>query len=184
ARGEFQRRNFALARAAAEAYLGELDADAVRAAAASTLVPGRFQEIDDDPPTVLDGAHNPGGIAALVGSLPEYAEGRPLTVVVSILDDKDAAAMLRELLPLAARLVVTRSANPRALSPGTLESLVRQLAPARPATNVVAVGEPHDALECARSLARDEGGAVLATGSIYLVADLLRPRGAARGATL
>jgi dihydrofolate synthase / folylpolyglutamate synthase len=180
ARGEFQRRNFALARAAAEAYLGELDSDAVRAAAASTLVPGRFQEIDDDPPTVLDGAHNPGGIAALVGSLPGYAAGRPLTIVVSILDDKDAAAMLRELLPYAARLVVTRSANPRALSPGTLESLARQLG----AREVLAVGEPHDALDHARALARHEAGVVLATGSIYLVADLLRPRGAARGATL
>ena len=180
ARGAFQRRNFALARAAAEAYLGELDERAVRAAAAGTLVPGRFQEIDADPPTVLDGAHNAGGIEALVGSLPDYATGRPLTVVVSILDDKDAATMLRELLPLAARLVVTRSANPRALSPGTLESLARQLG----ATEVVAVGDPHDALDRARSLASDEGGVVLATGSIYLVADLLRPRGAARGATL
>src|SRR3954471_10731493 len=97
ARGDFQRRNFALARAAAEAYLGELDEDAVRAAAAGTLVPGRFQEISTDPPTVLDAAHTPGGIEALAGSLPDYLAGRPLTAVVSILDDKDAAAMLREL---------------------------------------------------------------------------------------
>ena len=180
ARGEFQRRNFALARTAAEAYLGALDERAVRAAAAATLVPGRFQELDADPPTVLDGAHNPGGIAALVASLPAYRAGRPLTAVVAILDDKDAAAMLRELLQHAARLVVTRSANPRSLSPGTLESLARQLG----AADVVSVAEPHAALERARELARAEGGVVLATGSIYLVADLLRLPGAGRGATL
>jgi dihydrofolate synthase/folylpolyglutamate synthase len=180
ARGDFQKRNFALARAAADAYLGGLDEDAVRTAAAATLVPGRFQEVALDPPTVLDGAHNPGGIAALTASLPSYVEGRPLTAVVSILDDKDAAAMLRALLPHAVRLVVTRSANPRALSPATIESLARQLG----ATDVVAAGEPHAALELARELARDEGGVVLATGSIYLVADLLRPPGARRGATL
>jgi dihydrofolate synthase/folylpolyglutamate synthase len=180
ARGEFQKRNFALARAAADAYLGGLDEDAVRAAAAATLVPGRFQEVASGPPTVLDGAHNPGGIEALTESLPGYLEGRPLTAVVSILDDKDAAAMLRVLLPQTARLVVTRSANPRALSPATIESLARQLG----ATDVVAAGEPHAALELARELARDEGGVVLATGSIYLVADLLRPPGARRGATL
>jgi dihydrofolate synthase/folylpolyglutamate synthase len=180
ARGEFQRRNFALARTAAEAYLGRLDDDAVRAAAAATLVPGRFQELDADPPTVLDGAHNPGGIAALAGSLPAYLDNRPLTAVVAILDDKDAAAMLRELLPHAARLVVTRSANPRSLSPATLESLASQLG----ATDVVAVAEPHAALERARELARADGGVVLATGSIYLVADLVRPPGARRGATL
>src|SRR5439155_925052 len=41
ARGEFQRRNFALPRTAAEAYLGALDERAVRAAAAATPVPGR-----------------------------------------------------------------------------------------------------------------------------------------------
>jgi dihydrofolate synthase/folylpolyglutamate synthase len=143
-------------------------------------VPGRFQELDADPPTVLDGAHNPGGLAALGASLPAYLDGRPLTAVVSILDDKDAAAMLRELLPHAARLGVTRSANPRALSPATLESLARQLG----ALDVETVGDPHDALARARELARAEGGVALATGSIYLVADLLRPRGARPGATL
>jgi dihydrofolate synthase/folylpolyglutamate synthase len=180
ARGDFQRRNFALARAAAEAYLGELDEEAVRGAAAATLVPGRFEEVSTDPPTVLDGAHNPGGLAALSASLPSYLGGRPLTAVVSILDDKDAAAMLRELLPRTARLVATRSANPRALSPATLESLAHQLG----AGDVVAAGDPHAALELARELARAEGGVVLATGSIYLVADLLRAPGAGRGATL
>jgi dihydrofolate synthase/folylpolyglutamate synthase len=180
ARGDFQRRNFALARAAAAAYLGELDEEAVRGAAAGTLVPGRFQEVSTDPPTVLDGAHNPGGLEALTASLPSYLGGRPLTAVVSILDDKDTAAMLRELLPHTARLVLTRSANPRALSPATLESLARQLG----ATDVVVAAEPHAALELARERAGAEGGVVLATGSIYLVADLLREPGARRGATL
>jgi dihydrofolate synthase / folylpolyglutamate synthase len=180
ARGDFQKRNFALAAAAAREYLGELDSEAVRGAAAGTLVPGRFHELSDDPPTVLDGAHNPGGLAALTASLPGYLAGRPLTAVVAILDDKDAAAMLRELLPHTARLVVTRSGNPRALSPATLESLAHQLG----AKEVTAVGDPHAALELARNHAAAEGGVVLATGSIYLVADLLRPPGARRGATL
>ena len=63
---------------------------------------------------------------------------------------------------------------------GTLESLAHQLG----TREIVAVPEPHAALERARSLARDEGGVVLATGSIYLVADLLRAPGAPRGATL
>src|SRR5207248_2552979 len=68
ARGAYQQENFALARAAAEAYLREcaprrIDAGeierATRAAAASTEVPGRLQLIDDHPLTLLDGAHNP-----------------------------------------------------------------------------------------------------------------------------
>ncbi|MFZ0042863.1 MAG: hypothetical protein WAK93_16245, partial [Solirubrobacteraceae bacterium] len=69
--GAFQRRNFALARAAAEAYLGALDENAVLAAAAEVRIPGRLHEIAGGPRTLVDGAHNPDGMRALVQSLPE-----------------------------------------------------------------------------------------------------------------
>ncbi len=121
-------------------------------------------------PTFLDGAHNPGGIAALAETLRDELHGRPLTLVLSILDDKDAGEMLRELVPLARRVVVTRNANPRALSPATLQSLAGQLG----AQEVLAVGDPLQALARAREAAAAEGGVVLVTGSIYLIADLLR----------
>jgi dihydrofolate synthase/folylpolyglutamate synthase len=168
--GSFQRRNFACARAAAEALLGELDPAAVADAAAHTRVPGRLQIIDEEPLTLLDGAHNPDGIVALVESLAEpFAAGRtPRVAVVSILDDKDAAGMLGELAATCEALICTRSHNPRALSPGTLQSLVGQLD--GPPSEIIA--EPRKALARARELA-GASGLVLATGSIYLVADLL-----------
>jgi dihydrofolate synthase/folylpolyglutamate synthase len=180
--GSYQRRNFALARAAAEAYLGGLDEQAVRAAAASTLVPGRFQVMGGDDGravVVLDGAHNPGGMAALADALRGFLDGRRLVAAVSVLDDKDAAGMLRELLPLCDEVVFCANSNPRAMSPATLESLASQLGgpPAR------TVGDPRRALEAAREAA-GPGGVALATGSIYLIADLLRPDGAGRGSTL
>ncbi len=169
--GAFQRRNFALARAAAEAYLGELDAGAVSRAASETRVPGRLQAVDTEPLTLLDGAHNPDGIAALAESAAELADDRDrLVAVVSILDDKDAAEMLRRLIPICDALVLTSSQNPRALPPPTLESLVRQLH--GPPAEIVP--QPARALERARQLA-GPGGLVLATGSIYLIADLLAP---------
>jgi dihydrofolate synthase / folylpolyglutamate synthase len=173
AQGAHQQRNFAVARCAAEAYLGRLDDDAVRAAAASTLVPGRFQIVDESPVTVIDGAHNAAGMAALASALRTYADGRRVVACVSILDDKDAAAMLRELLPMCAEVVLTQSANPRALPAATLESLAGQLGgpPAR------TVPDPRRALAAAREAAGADGVAV-ATGSIYLIADLLRPEGA------
>src|ERR671932_160394 len=127
AQGEHQQRNFAVARAAAEAYLGRLDESAVRAAAASTLVPGRSQIVDSDPVTVIDGAHNAAGMAALASALRAFAGDRRVVACVSILDDKDAAAMLRELLPICAEVVLTQSANPRALPAATLESLAGKL---------------------------------------------------------
>jgi dihydrofolate synthase/folylpolyglutamate synthase len=126
--GAFQRRNFALARAAAEAYLGELDEAAVAAAAATVRVPGRLQIAAEDPLVLLDGAHNPEGVAALAESLPEVVgERSPLVAVISILDDKDAARMLATLLPECDAVIFTSSQNPRALPPPTLLSLAGQL---------------------------------------------------------
>lgn len=184
ARGDFQRRNFAVACAATEAHLGQLDDAAVRAAAASTVVPGRFEVVRGGgggaTEIVLDGAHNEGGIAALVETLPGFLAGRPLVAVVSILDDKDAAAMLGALLPLCAGAVFTANANPRALSPATLNSLAGQIG-APPVTRVEA--DPRRAVALAGRIAQPDG-VVLATGSIYLVADLMRPAGAGRASTL
>jgi dihydrofolate synthase/folylpolyglutamate synthase len=178
--GAYQRRNFALARTAAEAYLAELRPDAVAAAAAEVRVPGRLQAISDEPLTLLDGAHNPDGIAALLESLPEViCERRPLIAVLSILDDKDAAAMLAELAPVCDALIFTSSQNPRALPPPTLNSLASQLG--GPPSEVVP--DPRAALERGRELAGSVG-AVLATGSIYLIADLLRPPASGRASML
>jgi dihydrofolate synthase / folylpolyglutamate synthase len=183
AAGTFQRRNFALARAAAEAYLGKLDEHAVVAAAAEVRVPGRLQQIGSDPLTLLDGAHNPDGMRALAESLPELVEGHDRVVaVVSILDDKDAAGMLSALWHGGAEinaLIVTSSQNPRVLPPPTLQSLTRQLH--GPPTEIVP--DPHAALARARELAGPHG-VVIATGSIYLIADLLTGRRRERASML
>ena len=186
ARGAFQRRNFAVACAAARAHLGRLDPAAVRAAAASTVVPGRFEVVAGGggrPELVLDGAHNAGGVAALAETLPAFLAGRPLVAVLSVLDDKDAAAMLATLLPLCAAAVFTANANPRALSPATLASLAGQVGAGGWDGVSRVEGDPRRALALAERLA-GPAGVVLATGSIYLIADLMRPRGAGRGSTL
>jgi dihydrofolate synthase/folylpolyglutamate synthase len=175
----YQRENFAAAIAAARVRLGALDPARVAGVAARMRVPGRLQEIGRDPLTILDGAHNPSGMAALAATLPEVAGERRLVAVVSVLDDKDAAGMLRALLPHAAGAVFTASRNPRALPPATLASLAGQLG--GPPAEVVA--DPHAALERARELAGPDG-AVLATGSIYLVADLAAAPGRRRASAL
>jgi dihydrofolate synthase/folylpolyglutamate synthase len=181
----FQRRNFALARVAAEAYLAAagipLNEDAVRAAALATEVPGRMQVVADDPLTVLDGAHNPDAARALVESLDDR-----LALVMGVLEDKDAASMLAALLPLCTRAWFTAPPSSRALSPAALQSLARQQGFER------TVCEPHPrrALELAQQWARAQPRrtTVLATGSIYLVGDLLacvreRRTGRRNGAT-
>ncbi len=173
ARGAFQRRNFALARSAAEAYLRiagvPLREDAVADAAATTAVAGRLQLIGEEPPTLLDGAHNPDAVAALVHALPDVLPAMPLALVLGVLDDKDAAGMLATLLPVSTRAWFTAPPSARALSPAALQSLARQLgfdaSECEP--------KPSRALAQAQSWAGSHGGAVLVTGSVYLVGDLL-----------
>jgi dihydrofolate synthase/folylpolyglutamate synthase len=116
---------------------------------------------------------------AVAEALPEVLRGRRAVGVLGVLDDKDAAGMLRALLPRLDRVVFTRSSNPRSLSPGTLESLAEKLGGPLSET----VGDPRAALQRAQELAGAEG-AVLATGSIYLIADLVRIERAARASTL
>jgi dihydrofolate synthase / folylpolyglutamate synthase len=181
AAGHFQRINFGLAAVAAEAFLGRpLDDGAVRAAAAETVVPGRLERVSERPLTLFDGAHNPSGAHALAVSLPDvFGERRPRVAVIGVLEDKDAAGMLATLLPHFDSVVFTRPANPRALSPATLVTLAEKLA-GPPAETVP---EPSAAVARARELA-GPGGAVLATGSIYLIADLVREHADARASTL
>jgi dihydrofolate synthase/folylpolyglutamate synthase len=169
--GSFQRRNFSLAYVAAAEFLGRApEAGAVEAAIRETRIPGRLEVVADRPLTVHDGAHNPAGAEALAQALPELVGDRhPSVLVISVLDDKDAAGMLAALLPAFDRVVCTRCANPRALSPATLESLAAKLG--GPPSETVA--GPHAAVERAREIAGADG-AVVATGSIYLIADLVR----------
>jgi dihydrofolate synthase / folylpolyglutamate synthase len=173
--GAFQRANFALAEVAAEAWLKGAgiakQQQAVREAALQTTTPGRMQVVGERPLVVLDGAHNPDAVQALVGSLPDLLEGRRAGIVLGVLEDKDAASMLRTLFPLCERAWFTAPPSPRALSPAALQSLARQ----QGFESVVCEPHPRAALEQAEGWAREQPAerAVLATGSIYLVGALL-----------
>jgi len=142
-------------RAAAEAFLDRtLDGD-VEAA-----LPGRFEQVGDD---VFAGAHNPAGVEWLLARLPR----RDYVVVASILEDKDAGAMMRTLARAGNSLVATASHSARALP---ADELARLATPHFDRVEVVP--DPAEALDRARELAGADG-AVLVTGSLYLLADLI-----------
>jgi dihydrofolate synthase / folylpolyglutamate synthase len=185
----YQRTNFEVAAAAATEQHGPLEPAQVAEVAARVSVPGRLQVVSDAPLTILDGAHNPSGMAALAAALPDVVGDRELVAVVSVLDDKDAAGMLRALIGKCRAMVFTASRNPRALPPATLASLAEQLtqSAARPGEGgglpTEVVRDPHAAVRRAQELA-GPGGAVLATGSIYLVADLVGEAAGRRASAL
>ncbi len=87
--------------------------------------------------------------------------------------------MLATLLPECDAVIFTSSQNPRALPPPTLQSLAGQLG--GPPAEVVP--DPKAALARARELA-GASGAVVISGSIYLIADVLRPASHGRASVL
>ena len=174
--------NFAVAAGSrgASFLAGALDEAAVLRAASSLTVPGRFQITAEDPLTIFDGAHNPSGVAALAAALHD-AVRRPAA-------DRRA---------LRARRQGRRGHAARARAARGRRRLHRQPQPAR-----AQPGDARVAVEPARRAAgRDRGatrappskglatlagedGAVVATGSIYLVADLLSEPGRRRASAL
>jgi dihydrofolate synthase/folylpolyglutamate synthase len=174
--GEFQRRNFALACAAAEAFLGRLEPERAAQVAATVTVPGRLERLAERPPVFVDAAHNPAGAAALARSLPVVAEGRRVVACLAILADKDAEAMITALTPTLERVVCTE------LPAAALEGHGRPGARSRPAAELAATceaaGLPAEAepsfevaLRRAISLATEEPEAlVLIAGSHYAIA--------------
>ena len=153
------RSNLALADAAAEAFLGRpVDASA----AAGVELPGRFERRGERPLEIWDGAHNLAGLAYSLPRLPT----REWVVVCSILADKRPELMLQALAALGHTLVATESSNTRALPAGELAEL------GRGSFRVVEVrADPVAARARGIELAGADG-AVLVTGSLYLLAEL------------
>jgi dihydrofolate synthase/folylpolyglutamate synthase len=122
-------------------------------------LPGRLEFSGED---VYAGAHNPAGVEWLVARLPR----RGYVICAAILADKDARSMLGTLARAGSRFVATQTESERSLAADELAKLAREFFPA-----VESVADATAALERARELARPDG-AVLVTGSLYLLRDL------------
>lgn len=169
----YARRNVALGLRAAEVLLGnEVDAETRAVVVSSRGLPGRFERAElREVPIVVDGGHNPSGLAAALDGVRSVYPGRPLGVVFGALRDKDIRSMLLALKDQADSLMLTRPENGRAAEPGWME---REFEP-RDAGGRRAVLESHvgRALDHAVEEMRQVGGVVLATGSLYTAAEAL-----------
>jgi dihydrofolate synthase/folylpolyglutamate synthase len=170
----YARRNFTVAIAAATAVLGALDPDRIHGVAAGLELPGRMQLLGDDPPVILDAAHNPAGAGALAEALPEAVGARPVVACIALLADKDAGGVVRAIAPRLDLAVCTElpadmlahAGRPAARSLDA-SSLAETAAGAGLPTAVVP--DPSAAIRQAVSEARDRRGAALICGSHYLL---------------
>jgi dihydrofolate synthase/folylpolyglutamate synthase len=168
--GAHQRANARVALAVFTAFAPSIgvrsDADAMLSGFGATRWAGRLQMIPGEPPTLLDGAHNPAGAAALAAYLATRSAPKSV-LVFAAMDDKDVRGLLAPLVPHLASVVTTRASVLRAADPGALASLARSIG-----LEAVSRPDPAVALATARALAGRDG-LVLVAGSLYLVGTAL-----------
>jgi dihydrofolate synthase/folylpolyglutamate synthase len=108
--------------------------------------PGRLELIKEDPPILIDGAHNPSAAVALSQVLKKIFLGKyRIIMVLGIMGDKDIEGIMKPLLPLASEIILTAPQYERAASPYRLADVAASLG----FTNVRIAPSVKDAIEMA-----------------------------------
>lgn len=168
--GDFQKLNAALAIRAAQIlrdrYQFPVTKDAILKGVCSKHWPGRMELFKGRPPILLDGAHNPKSIAALVRNLKKLFGGRSIIFIFGTSRDKRYDQMIPLLAKVSKICILTRAKTPRAREVSSLLSLARNhFKLSFPAST------SREALGLARRLARP-GDLIVVTGSFYLVGEV------------
>ena len=181
--GSYQAENAATALCALE-RLGEaglaVEPKAFAEALRTVDWPGRCQLLQSDPPTFLDGGHNPDALHALREALKSMNVRRRVALVCGFCGDKAVRDALREIAPIVSAAWAVPIANPRGLEPEAVADMARQagIRAARPAESLA------QGLEAAADWAQANQGAVVICGSLFLVGEVLLLRGEGEGAGL
>lgn len=140
---------------------------AVREGLEQAAILGRLQVVRREPLCILDGAHNPGKLAALCRSLEGLYPGRPLVAVMGMMNRKDYHTSVPLLAKRCRALIAVPAASdlPQIVPPEELAAIARETCPAvyvRPTARAGAL--------LARQLAEPED-VLVACGSMYLLSD-------------
>ncbi len=169
--GEHQLDNAAVAVGIAEALAETGDAigaESIAAGLAGVSWPGRLQVLRRGPLLVVDGAHNADSARKLARALGAYLRFGSAVLVVGTSRDKDIAGIASALRPLSARVIVTRSRNPRAAPASELRAGFSKMG-----MKVTEAETVESALRLALSEAAPED-LVCVTGSLFVVAEAIR----------
>ena len=170
--GAFQAENAVTALAALECVVDAglpLADEAFVAGLRDVCWPGRFQLVGNEPPVLIDGAHNPCAAEALRAALKSCGEKRPVGLVAGFCGDKDTLGVLRILAPAVKAAWGVAIANPRSLTADRTAGLMR-MAGMDPVESKSSVAE---ALAAAKGWAMERGGIVVVCGSLFLAGEAL-----------
>jgi len=163
--GEHQVENASLAIFAAQLLKKKYNIkdSSIRRGLSAAFLEGRFQIIENKKDSILlDIAHNPLSIAALNKAIKTYFVSRKITLIFGCSQDKDVKNMLKNIE--FDNIILTKAENLRAQDPHRIERLCKL-------RDCYIKDEPKEALYLAKQIS-DDGSLIVATGSIFLIADL------------
>jgi dihydrofolate synthase/folylpolyglutamate synthase len=127
---------------------------------AATKWPGRLELAAKNPDIILDGAHNPAGARALAAYIREFFHDEPIRLIFGAMRDKALDEVVGSLFPLAAEVIVTAPAQPRALNAEAILEIADH-------PNCRAIGTLPEALR----YAQENPMTTFVSGSLFLVGE-------------
>lgn len=169
--GEYQYKNAAVALDVVDTLTKQcgytISEQAVRDGFASVEWPGRFEVLQQNPLVLVDGAHNPDGVAELAKCLKTYLPDPKMTMVMGVMADKDYTDMIRMIAPFANEFIAVMPDSHRALPAEKLKENIEKLTgiPTRLG------GEVRKGMSLAMEN-KSEKDIICAFGSLYQVGDI------------
>jgi dihydrofolate synthase/folylpolyglutamate synthase len=145
----------------------KLPVEVIRSGLAAATWPGRLQVLAQEPPTILDGAHNPDGAHALALTLKELFRKKKVALIWGMCEDKDALGFAKAMGASIKRCWIVPINSERNASPAKLLQIART-----EGWDAVASSLP-EALQLARAWATENEGAVCIAGSLFLAGEVL-----------
>lgn len=170
--GQFQAQNLALVLTTVAVLRQQhvvLSDDAVRTGLQQIQLPDRLTEVNQTPLTLVDVAHNPDGMRALVNSLTVMAPGQHIIWILGVLADKAVTEMLATLLPTAKQILTVTPANPQRALPAV--ELTQQIKVLAPALSVQTMSDMPTALASAQQN-WTKADIIVVSGSFYVAREL------------
>lgn len=135
----------------------------------NTQLKGRFQLIEGDPPVLLDVAHNPQAVRALLDYLVDCFKGYKIYAVFSMMKDKDVKGVIEIINPVIHRWFVSPLKNPRTASQSFMQECFRESALENVNFGYKDFSEAYTAAENDAK----KGDLILIFGSFFLVSEYL-----------
>lgn len=131
----------------------------------NAYIPARLEKLSEKPLVVLDGAHNPDGMAALNNSLKSFNK-KPLIGLISMLKTKDYKAALCEIKGTVDKLIVTQMNFDNVVEASLLFKVADELG-----FDVLIEKDISVAAKLAKKMAGEEG-MVVVLGSLYFASQV------------